>query len=438
MLKKITENLGLKILAILFAVVLWLVVVNVEDPEITKTYTVEVTQENTDVVEDAGMVYEVLDSSDTINVTVTAKRSIIENLSASDFNAVADFSDIKEELTEGEHSLLIYVSMNRYSSQVTVDSGVQYLSVSLEEEMTQTFEVSASFTGTVADGYIVSGVTCDPATVKVSGPSSVVSQIATAKAVIDVSDFTSDVTQKVEVTFYNESNEAIDSDRLIVKKAKVAVTADISMEKTVTLDFSYSGEPADGYEVAGISSDVNEVTILGDTEALAEISSISIPASVIDISGRSSDYTVEVNLEKYLPDGVTLSSSSSTATVTVTISPYGNTVVKYSTSDIVTSGIADGMQVAFSAGKVTIEVSCDTDTSDSLSASDFTVSADFTDITEAGTYTITLDVEAPDGVTVSGDVTAEVVVTSTDTTEDDSTTDTTDSEADSAEDTTQE
>ena len=38
--KRITNNFGLKILAAVFAIILWMVVVNIEDPEKTKGFTI--------------------------------------------------------------------------------------------------------------------------------------------------------------------------------------------------------------------------------------------------------------------------------------------------------------------------------------------------------------------------------------------------------------
>ena len=40
--RALTSNLGLKVLALFFAIVLWLVVVNVENPTRTKTFTAKV------------------------------------------------------------------------------------------------------------------------------------------------------------------------------------------------------------------------------------------------------------------------------------------------------------------------------------------------------------------------------------------------------------
>ncbi|MGN1171218.1 MAG: hypothetical protein ACI4SZ_06145, partial [Lachnospiraceae bacterium] len=81
MKKKLTANLGLKILAVLISVVIWFIVVNINDP-VDKTVFRNIPVEilNADVITNEGKVYEVLDGSDTIDVTVLAKRSILDTL----------------------------------------------------------------------------------------------------------------------------------------------------------------------------------------------------------------------------------------------------------------------------------------------------------------------------------------------------------------------
>ena len=97
--KRITNNFGLKVLAVVFAIVIWLVVVNIEDPEKTKGFTIPVTIENSDYLTDMGKTYDILNNSDKISFTVTGKRSIIEELSDSDFTAVANMENVNDELT---------------------------------------------------------------------------------------------------------------------------------------------------------------------------------------------------------------------------------------------------------------------------------------------------------------------------------------------------
>ena len=88
--KIITNNFGLKILAVVISVVFWLVIVNVEDPEKTLTFTVQVNIENADYLTNQGKTYEILNGSDTIKFTATAKRSIIEKMTDGDFEVTAD------------------------------------------------------------------------------------------------------------------------------------------------------------------------------------------------------------------------------------------------------------------------------------------------------------------------------------------------------------
>ena len=55
--KLITNNFGLKVLAVIVAVIFWLIIVNVEDPERTRVFSVPVTIENADYLEDMGKTY---------------------------------------------------------------------------------------------------------------------------------------------------------------------------------------------------------------------------------------------------------------------------------------------------------------------------------------------------------------------------------------------
>ena len=47
-----TNNFWYKVLALLFAVILWLVVYNVDDPVITRTYMATVALQNEDTIQD--------------------------------------------------------------------------------------------------------------------------------------------------------------------------------------------------------------------------------------------------------------------------------------------------------------------------------------------------------------------------------------------------
>ena len=63
-LEVLTRNWGLKVASFIFAVALWLVVVNVNDPTIRYSWSnIPVTIENGDIITSQGMIYEVLDNA---------------------------------------------------------------------------------------------------------------------------------------------------------------------------------------------------------------------------------------------------------------------------------------------------------------------------------------------------------------------------------------
>ena len=97
-LKTLVNNLGFKILAVFFAAALWLIVYNTNDPIRPQTYTVYVTTENEQAIEDMGLYFTPTDESRQIKFSVSAKKTDLEKLEASDFTAVADMSKI--ELSE--------------------------------------------------------------------------------------------------------------------------------------------------------------------------------------------------------------------------------------------------------------------------------------------------------------------------------------------------
>ena len=72
-MKKLLNNIGTKLISVLIAFLIWVVVVNGDDPEQTKAFSVKVTAENADSMLEAGKVYDVVSGDDT-TVYVTARR----------------------------------------------------------------------------------------------------------------------------------------------------------------------------------------------------------------------------------------------------------------------------------------------------------------------------------------------------------------------------
>ena len=80
MAKKLTNNLGLKILALLVSTILWFIAININDPISQQSFSVNVQIENLDKLENSGKYVEVKPGTDTAKVTVFATRSDLKNI----------------------------------------------------------------------------------------------------------------------------------------------------------------------------------------------------------------------------------------------------------------------------------------------------------------------------------------------------------------------
>ena len=93
MKKKITNNLGLKLLSLFLAFFLWLLVVNISNPIISGTEEVPVEIKNEGVLTAAGLTYEIVGKS---TVTVNYRVHILDEykISSSDFKAYIDLENL--------------------------------------------------------------------------------------------------------------------------------------------------------------------------------------------------------------------------------------------------------------------------------------------------------------------------------------------------------
>ncbi len=353
--KILTRNLGLKLLALVFAVTMWMAVVNLDDPTISRRFTVAITIENEEVIEAANKYYEIEAESANVTFNVLGKRSYVNEMSNADFKAVADMS----KLIQGEEENLVPVEIIalRHSGQLTISKRTRQLKVILEDLMRQAFVILPVAQGEPAEGYALGSMTVEPNRLWVSGPKEVVSKIDAVKAAIDVSNMSTDISDSVVPILLDEEGEMVDTTRLTLSLDIVTVKAGIVSQKTVPIKVNYSGKPEEGYEVIQATADPAEVTIKGKSDILNSIGAIVIPEDVINVEGAKERFEQKVDLNQYLPAGVSLNKSVEAAvTVTIDIEQLERRVFTVPVRNIGVDDLREGYQIEFNDRNVDIEV----------------------------------------------------------------------------------
>ncbi len=351
--KRITNNFGLKILAAVFAIIIWMVVVNIEDPEKTKSFVIPVTIENSDYLTDMGKTYDILNNSDKISFTVTGKRSIIEELSESDFTAVANMENVNDEMT----TVPVSVSASRYASQIEINKRDATLKISVENLLTQRYTVQVKTEGTPAPYCYAEEAVADPKKITVTGPESILNQIATVQATVDISGAEEDIATNSKIVLLDKDGNEIPQDRLTLNRTSVAVDVTVTMGKSVPLKFVTNGTPADGYRFKTAECSVSSVKLVGSSEALAGISELEISGSQMNIAGASANVVSSVDLTRYLPDGVSLASDQSKQ-VSVTLVIEGKSAKAFAVpvKNITVKNLPSNYQLDFNADTVTVNL----------------------------------------------------------------------------------
>ncbi|MCI2048982.1 MAG: CdaR family protein [Lachnospiraceae bacterium] len=345
------ENLGLRIIALIAAVITWLLVTNINDPvTYMQFYNVPVKILNTALITDQGDVYTVLDDSDVIPVvTVTAPRSIIDALGEENIIATADVKNLSSLNT-----VSISLTTNKYYNKITsIKGSIDTVRLSVESKSTSIFALNYEVKGKPADGYVQGDVTLDQNQVRISGPASVVSGISKAVASVDIGGASATITTSVDVKLYDAAGNAVDTESLIMNISSVKMTVTILPTKDVTVTGKAQGTPADGYLLTGkVTFDPETVKLAGRASVLASAEAIDIPADVLDATGATGDTEKTINIKPYLPENTSFADKDFDGTVKAVIGVEAASakVFEIDPAEIALRNVPDGCTAEITAG----------------------------------------------------------------------------------------
>ena len=345
MKKKLTHNLGLKLASLVLAFVLWFLVAQIYDPKDTVTFNnIQVRLINTELLDEEGKVYEVLDNSNLVRVTVTGPQSIVKSeLRRSDIVAEADMS----KLTDINTIAITYYCENVSNDSVEIKGNHDSVRLSVEDKTSKWIKLESNTIGEVASGYMIGNVTLDQTNIEVTGPKSAISQVDHAGVDINVTDSTSSLSANVDIKLYDADGNELTLESVKKNVNSAHMTVEVLATKEVPVEIEYMGVPEDGYMATGeVESSVPTVRIAGTASALVGISAITVPEERMNITGQSGDLVDIINLKEYLPSNVRLANKSfdGKITATVYIEPIDTKDLTISADNISITGVPDGME----------------------------------------------------------------------------------------------
>lgn len=354
MKKLLTNNIGLKILSFLGAIILWIIVVNVDDPVITRVYSgipVEIINES--VIADEGKTYEVVDGTDVISVSVTAERSIIESLTKDNIRATADMKNMTFMNT-----VPIEIRSTRYAEKInTMSSRNSNISVVLEDKKDKQLKLSIATEGQVAKGYIAGEITPVVDVVKVSGPASKVARVNKVEICVEFADMNETFTTSCPVKVLDVNDREILDDAIIVSQTEIRTSVEILETKEIPVTAYFTGTAAMGYGATGtVICTPSSITIAGKGSLFDDLSSVKIPDDALSIDGATGNVKTVADVEEYLPKGVVLADTGFSGEIEIeaVIEEHENLVVNVPVKSIQVTNLPENYEAHVVYGEDTI------------------------------------------------------------------------------------
>lgn len=385
MKEKLTRNIGLKILSIILAAILWLVITNVDDPITPKSFSnVPVKILNADVINSLDMVYEVVEGA-TIDFSVAARRSIADNLAVSDFEVTADFAKLSDV-----NAVTIDIKCPRYGDDVRVSEGLyQVMKINREELVNKNFKVTVVSKGEPAEGYFVGEKTASTI-ITVSGPKSKIERIKEIVAEVNVSGASESYSSYEKLKAFDEEGDEITSN-LTFSQSYVSININVYQTKEIEMKVKTIGSPMQGYVVAGVDFEPKTILVAGEEDLLNNTSELLIEE---DVTGAKDNIQKEIHLQEQFGEGLLLAGDDNSAVINISIEKAQTKEITIWPGDIETRDLPVGMNLTFvTTGPISLSVLGPADELKSLNRHSLKPYIDLKDY-KAGTYAVQVQIGA--------------------------------------------
>ncbi len=325
----ILNNIGLKLLAIVGAIIMWLVVINISDYSVTvEVDDIPVEQLNGDVLEELDQIYDV-EHGDTVDIIVKGRRSIVSRLSRADFRATADLSTMS--ITNSVQIKVEPKDLSIYDD-ISITCIDNTMSLILEDKISLQFPIKVNVIGTPKEGYAVGETNATPNIITIEGPKSTLERITEVGTNVSADLKSADFETEGRIYIFDAYGDVVSNDRMVVSNDIVNVKVSMYPVKSIPVNVKVKGKPDEGYGVGEIQYQPQNITIAGPQEKLDKIDEINIDD--IRISGLKEDLQTSVNVNDYLPDGVFVAQSSAEIVINVRIEEYVDKTLKIKPENI--------------------------------------------------------------------------------------------------------
>ena len=368
MKERLSNNTKLKLISLLSAIVLWMYVMAVVDPEETKLFEdipVSITNLN-DLTDKDLVIYP--DTEVTTSVYVTGKLSTIQKMSKEDISV---YGQINNPI-EGKNEIYLKVTP---AQRVTYEFKNSIAIVNLEKIITENKKIEVEVTGDIKQDIDTINLENNNEEVEVSGPRSLVEKVEKIEAILNSNKQTDDFDISLDLKPVDKKGNIVSGVELKTSSLNAKVT--LLKEKTVPIKVNIEGENTENYK---LSQDT--VYIKGKKELVGNIEYIS--TQPINLSSIPKNTTMDISL--IIPNGITSNIKSVSATLNISNSLTSEFI--YNSNEVKIKNNVNNIDTSNIKIPDTITVNIEYDDTEEIDKQDITLYIDLSKENSSGKYDI--------------------------------------------------
>jgi YbbR domain-containing protein len=383
------KNITLKIVSVIFAIILWLIAIKEQNPEIPRSYdNVPVKAITEDELKEKGLIL-VHDINDKVSISVRGRARDLDRVDVEQLSGTIDLSVITEP---GEHK--IPVEILGLPGGVNLKRKPEIL-VKVDYLISKDIPVTAKIDIQEAPGFQAWPYRIKPANfVKIFGPEALIKRVYQASVILGVTDAASAIEQSLPIQLLDRDGQTIESKYIRLEPKYAVVTVPVYPLKVLPVKPSIAGKPEENYEVTGIEVYPREITVSGDKSILDKLDTLG--TEILDIQGASFDVKRTLKLQQY--DGISIAPSHpNQVEVLVRISEI-NIESTLSAREIQMVNIPTNRQAELEVSNAEVVVRGPISILNNLEDEAIRLYVDLSDVSSRGEHRLKIMVDIPEGV----------------------------------------
>jgi len=285
-----SRNVGWKLLALAFAVLLWSYVIS-SNPSITR----EIPLTGVDVIisgesvlqgRELALLTDAASALEDVRVRIKVPQSDYARVTEDSVSVELDLSRIRQTGTQ----VVTLTGTSAYGEVVQITPAT--IALEVEELDQRSIPINVYMNNGTTDSYWYKVTQKNPTMISISGPSSVVRQVSSALVNMDVADLTDFTVRAEQYVLLDGAGEEM-TFPLTRSTSTVTIGVDVYPAKHVTVSadpaISTVGVAAEGYQVAKVEIEPAVVTVAGEQDLLDALDAITIEP--VDVTGVSQSFS---------------------------------------------------------------------------------------------------------------------------------------------------